>query len=81
MLFRSYSLIENETKDLMLASVKPEYAFAVVDPAVPPEVRASPRRTLMVLLSIALGLVLGAVIAFARNALRQQRSQAAQSTQ
>jgi uncharacterized protein involved in exopolysaccharide biosynthesis len=74
-----YSLIENETKDLMLASVKPEYAFAVVDPAVPPEVRASPRRTLMVLLGIALGLVLGAVIAFARNALRQQRAQATQS--
>jgi uncharacterized protein involved in exopolysaccharide biosynthesis len=70
-----YSLIENQTKDLMLASVKPEYAFTVVDPAVPPEVRASPHRTLMVLGGIAIGMVLGAVIAFARNALRQHRGQ------
>ena len=71
-----YSLIENETKDLMLASVKPEYAFAVVDPAVPPEVRASPHRTLMVLGGIAIGMVLGAVFAFARNALHLHREQA-----
>jgi uncharacterized protein involved in exopolysaccharide biosynthesis len=74
-----YNLIESETKDLMLASVKPEYAFTVVDPAVPPEVRASPRRTLMLLLGIALGAVLGAIIAFARNALREHRAQAAVS--
>ena len=71
-----YSLIENETKNLMLASVKPEYAFDVVDPAVPPEVRSSPHRTLMVLGGLAIGMVLGAVIAFARNALRQRRGQA-----
>jgi uncharacterized protein involved in exopolysaccharide biosynthesis len=74
-----YNLIENETKNLMLASVKPEYAFTVVDPAVPPEVRASPRRTLMVLLGIALGAVLGAIIAFARYAFHQHRVQAAAS--
>jgi uncharacterized protein involved in exopolysaccharide biosynthesis len=71
-----YSLIENETKNLMLASVKPEYAFAVVDPAVPPEVRASPRRTLLILLGLAFGMVAGAVIAFAHNGIRQHRAQA-----
>jgi uncharacterized protein involved in exopolysaccharide biosynthesis len=71
-----YNLIENETKTLMLANVKPEYAFAVVDPAVPPEVRASPQRTLMVILGLAFGMVMGAVIAFARHGFNQHRMKA-----
>ena len=44
-----YNLIEEETKTLMLANARREYAFTVVDPAVAPEQRISPRRTLMVL--------------------------------
>jgi len=44
-----YRLIEGETKSLMLAHGRVEYAFTIVDPAVPPEVRVSPRRALMVI--------------------------------
>jgi uncharacterized protein involved in exopolysaccharide biosynthesis len=59
-----YSLIEQETKTLMLAKARKEYAFAVVDPAVPPELRYSPKRTLMTLLGFAFGLIAGTAMAF-----------------
>lgn len=63
-----YGLIENETKTLMLASGRPEYAFAVVDPGVKPEVRVKPQRTLMVIAGLVLGLFVGAMVAFAHRA-------------
>jgi uncharacterized protein involved in exopolysaccharide biosynthesis len=50
-----YGLIEAETKSLMLAHGRAEYAFTIVDPAVPPEVRFSPRRTLMVISGLFIG--------------------------
>jgi uncharacterized protein involved in exopolysaccharide biosynthesis len=62
-----YKLIENETKTQMLASGRVEYAFTSVDPAVPPEVRTSPQRTLIVLGSVVLSLVIGCVVAFLHN--------------
>jgi uncharacterized protein involved in exopolysaccharide biosynthesis len=62
-----YNLIETETKTLMLAKGRAEYAFTVVDPAVAPEVRTSPKRTLMVILGGALGGLLGCLVALARN--------------
>lgn len=66
-----YNLIENETKVAMLANARKEYAFAVVDPAVVPELRFSPRRTLMVILGFILGGGLGVVIALVRGAWRR----------
>jgi uncharacterized protein involved in exopolysaccharide biosynthesis len=66
-----YNLIEAETKTLMLANGRPEYAFTVVDPAVPPELRISPKRTLMVLVGLFFGLVAGLVVVFVRHGLRQ----------
>lgn len=67
-----YNLIETETKTLMLANARAEYAFTVVDPAVAPEVRVSPRRTIMVLFGIVLGLSAGIVIVLLYSALRGQ---------
>jgi hypothetical protein len=66
-----YQLIENETKNLMLAHGRLEYAFTVVDPAVPPELRFSPRRTLMVISGLFIGGFLGSLIAWARKTLRR----------
>jgi uncharacterized protein involved in exopolysaccharide biosynthesis len=63
-----YNLIETETKTLMLANARPEYAFTIVDPAVPPAIREFPRRTLLVLLGSALGLFLGIAVALFRDA-------------
>jgi uncharacterized protein involved in exopolysaccharide biosynthesis len=68
-----YSLIENETKSLMLAQGRIEYAFAVVDPAVAPEIRYSPRRTLWVISGLFAGGFLGSLFVWVRNAIRRHR--------
>jgi uncharacterized protein involved in exopolysaccharide biosynthesis len=68
-----FGLIENETKNHMLASTRDEYAFTVVDPAATPESRVWPRRGLMVMTGTALGLALGAFVALGFNFWRQHR--------
>ncbi len=68
-----YNLIEQETKTLMLANARAEYAFTVVDPAVPPEQRISPKRTLMVLTGGVLGVLCGALLALAYDKWRASR--------
>jgi uncharacterized protein involved in exopolysaccharide biosynthesis len=68
-----YGLIEAEMKQLTLANGRIEYAFTVVDPAVPPEIRSSPRRTLMVLIGGVLGGILGVIIALVNSAWNRQR--------
>jgi len=68
-----YNLIEQETKTLMLANARAEYAFSIVDPAVPPEMRISPRRTVMVLIGLILGGVIGTVVAFVAHMLKSPK--------
>jgi uncharacterized protein involved in exopolysaccharide biosynthesis len=68
-----FQLIESETKTLMLATGRLEYAFTVVDPAVAPQVRSSPRRTLMVLSGLLIGGILGSIAAIILN-LRNRRT-------
>jgi uncharacterized protein involved in exopolysaccharide biosynthesis len=69
-----YNLIENETKTHMLANAREEYAFTVVDPAVVPERRIWPRRTLMVLTGGVLGVILGVMLALAHNVWDRYRT-------
>lgn len=68
-----YDLIENETKTLMLANARSEYAFRVIDPAVSPEIRISPRRTIMVLAFTMAGVFVGLVAILVRRALLAER--------
>jgi uncharacterized protein involved in exopolysaccharide biosynthesis len=42
-----YSLIEEQTKTLMLSKVKRDYAFSVVDPPIAPELKFKPQRGIM----------------------------------
>jgi uncharacterized protein involved in exopolysaccharide biosynthesis len=65
-------LIENETKNLMLAHGRIEYAFRIVDPAVAPQTRFSPRRTLMVISGLFIGGFFGSLVAWARKAIRRR---------
>jgi uncharacterized protein involved in exopolysaccharide biosynthesis len=69
-----YNLIENETKTLMLANARKEYAFNVVDPAVAPEERISPRRRVMVMVGMMLGAFLGVVAAFGLSVIARVRA-------
>jgi uncharacterized protein involved in exopolysaccharide biosynthesis len=68
-----YGIVENETKKLTLANGRLEYAFQVVDPAVAPEVRARPHRSVIMGVGAALGLLLGFAIAFVLERLAEQR--------
>jgi uncharacterized protein involved in exopolysaccharide biosynthesis len=50
-----YSLIEEQTKTLMLANVREEYAFKVVDSPIVPEEKAGPARAILVIIGTFLG--------------------------
>jgi uncharacterized protein involved in exopolysaccharide biosynthesis len=52
-----YRLIENQIKTIMLASVRPEYAFRIIDPAVPPDPdeKIRPKRLVMTVLGAMAG--------------------------
>ena len=47
-----YSLIQAQTSKGMLAEVRPEYAFRVIDPAFAPELKHSPHRAIITLQSV-----------------------------
>ena len=68
-----YNLVESETKTLVLANARPEYAFTVVDPAVAPEEKFSPKRALMTLAGLALGGIIGTLIALAHHSWTRGR--------
>jgi uncharacterized protein involved in exopolysaccharide biosynthesis len=67
-----FNLIESETKTLMLANGRTEYAFRVVDPGVPPEIRSGPHRTLLLATGFLVGLFLGGVAVLTAEWLRRQ---------
>ena len=69
-----YNLIENETQIVMMANARTEYAFAVVDPAVPPELRHSPARTFIVLFGSALGFLIGIIASFLYNMILKRNN-------
>jgi uncharacterized protein involved in exopolysaccharide biosynthesis len=69
-------LLESEMKKLMLANGRTDYAFMIVDPAVPPEIRNSPQRVLVVIVGLALGLLIGIVTGFMRERIARERSRA-----
>ena len=62
-----FRLVESETKNAMLASGRPEFAFTVVDSATSPEIRLSPKRALITLGGLLLGFILGATIVLVRS--------------
>ncbi len=69
-----YRLIEGQINGIMLANVSTDYAFRVVDPAVPSDIHryASPNRFLMGIMGGILGGTILLLILFARFVRRQQ---------
>ena len=47
-----YGMIESQTSKAMLAEVRSEYAFRVIDPAIAPELKHSPHRAVITLQSV-----------------------------
>ena len=60
-----YKLIEAQIQNIMIANVREEYAFRVIDPAVIPDVddRISPNRPLIIVIFLGIGLMFGLLIA------------------
>jgi uncharacterized protein involved in exopolysaccharide biosynthesis len=75
-----FNLIENETKAEMLANGRADYAFRVVDPAVIPEIRAAPHRTLLLITGFVLGALLGILLILAWQWVQRQRERLSWST-
>lgn len=61
------SLLEQQTQTIMLANIRPEYVFRVIDPAVIPEQRARPSRSLIVIVGTFLGGLLSLFVVFFLN--------------
>lgn len=59
-----YELIEEQSKIVMFAEVRDEYVFRTIDEAVTPELKAKPKRVLIVMLGILLGGMLGVSLVF-----------------
>jgi LPS O-antigen subunit length determinant protein (WzzB/FepE family) len=64
-----YQLIESQTRITMLADVRDEYMFRVIDPATMPDQRNSPRRSLMVIIGAFAGVFLALLLAYLRRTL------------
>ncbi|MDF3125769.1 Wzz/FepE/Etk N-terminal domain-containing protein [Rheinheimera sp. 1928-s] len=61
-----FSLIEEQTKTLMLANVREEYVFKTVDPAVVAEKKDKPARALICILGVMLGGMLSILVVLVR---------------
>jgi len=64
-----YRLVESQIQKIMLANVREEYAFTIIDPAVAPDSDEFvwPNRLLFVISGITAGLLIGVCTAFALN--------------
>ena len=69
-----YQLIQGQINKIMLANVRDEYAFKVIDPAVAPKKRIRPNRGQMVIIGLVVGLILGVIGAFFRDLLITRRA-------
>lgn len=71
-----YRLIEAQTKQIMLANVRDDYAFKVIDPAVVPQEKVKPKRALISILGFMVGLMLGIFTAFFLSFIKKQKQAA-----
>ena len=61
-----YTLIEEQTKTIMLANSRPEYVFKTIDPAIVPEQKSGPKRALICILGVLLGGMFSVMIVLIR---------------
>ena len=58
-----YTIIEEQTKNKMVAEASPDYAFIAVSPSMVPEEKSQPKRALICVLGTLLGGMLGVLVA------------------
>lgn len=67
-----YQLIEQQTKTAMLANVREGYVFRVIDSAVVPEEKTSPKRAMIILLAGMAGSMMGGLWVSVSRAIRKR---------
>ena len=67
-----YTIIEEQTKNKMVAEASPDYAFVAVSPSMVPEEKSKPSRALICVLGTLLGGMLGVVIVLIRHYARSE---------
>lgn len=68
------TLMESELKRSMLANVREEFAFKTIDPAYVPELRAWPKRGLLLLAGIVGGMMLGIFLILLKSYIEAMRN-------
>lgn len=71
-----YNLIEEQTKSMLLAEVQEDYAFKVIDPAVVPEKKSSPKRATMCIIIAFMGGVLSVIGCLLVHFVRKLKNEA-----
>lgn len=66
-----YRLIEAQTKNKMVANTRSEYSFKVIDPAIVPNEAYSPKKLLLILFGILIGLISGIFITYVLESIRK----------
>jgi LPS O-antigen subunit length determinant protein (WzzB/FepE family) len=67
-----YQLIEEQTKNMMLTKVSPEYVLKTIDPAQVPDIKAGPKRALIVVLGTLIGGLLSVLVVLVRYFYNQK---------
>ena len=67
-----YTIIEEQTKNKMVAEASPDYAFVAVSPSMVPEEKSKPSRALICVLGTLLGGMLGVVLVLIRHYARSE---------
>jgi uncharacterized protein involved in exopolysaccharide biosynthesis len=68
-------LMENETRKIVLAKSRPEFAVRILDSAVIPQEKVRPKRPVIAISAFIFGTFLGIIIAVVRNSLWMRRQQ------
>ena len=69
-----FRLIEEQTKTVMLAEVTDEYLLKTLDPAIAPEMKSKPKRSLIVILSALLGSFIVMAVVLVSTSFRQEKT-------
>jgi len=75
-----YNLIEQQMQKIMLANIRDEFVFKVIDPAVVPRQAEVKPILMFILIGVALGIFLGSFLAISINYFKQQSKRIAEES-
>ncbi|MFP3352916.1 Wzz/FepE/Etk N-terminal domain-containing protein [Pseudoalteromonas sp. SIMBA_153] len=62
-----YKLVEEQAKIIMFANVRDEYVFKTIDPALVPEVKFKPKRAVICVIGVLLGMMLSLMVVLLKH--------------